>query len=154
MGDIDRGHADLALQASEFPAHILAELFVNGGQGLIEEQRLGPADNRARQRHLLPRARRQGAGVAPEFSAQIEDFGHPGKPFGDLARGHAPGPQGKEDVLAHVQVGVERNELEHHRDVAPAGGQVVDAAAVKQDIARTRLFQPRDTAQGGGLAAT
>ena len=48
---------------------------------------------------------------------------------------------------------VERVVLEHHRDVALGGLEVVDDAAADRDLAAGDLFQPGDHAQQRGLAA-
>ena len=61
VGDVDGRHAELASGGAELPAHLLAELLVDGRQRLVEEQHARLADDRARQRSLLPGARRQGA---------------------------------------------------------------------------------------------
>ena len=49
---------------------------------------------------------------------------------------------------------VERVALEHHGDVAVLGLQVVDDAAVDQDVAAGDVLQAREHAQQRALAAT
>ena len=61
--------------------------------------------------------------------------------------------QRKHDVLAHGQGGIERIELEHHRDVALLGPKIVHALSGDDDVAGARSLEPGDDAQGRRLAA-
>ena len=56
-------------------------------------------------------------------------------------------------VVAHAHVGVEGVTLEDHGNVAVLGGQVVDHPLADEDGPGGHLFEPRDHAQGGRLAA-
>ena len=51
VGDDDEGHAEPALQLHQFQLRALAQLLVERGQRLVEQQNLGPPRQRARQRH-------------------------------------------------------------------------------------------------------
>ncbi len=53
VGDEDEGDADLALDLAELQLHLLAQLLVQGAQGLVEQQHLRPADQGAGQGHAL-----------------------------------------------------------------------------------------------------
>ena len=53
VGDIDEGDAGAALQALQLPAHLLAELGVEIGQRLVEQQDLRLDHEAAGQRHAL-----------------------------------------------------------------------------------------------------
>ena len=64
MGDVDRGVAVLVVQAADLEAHLLAQVGVEIGQRLVEQQRLGLDHQRARQRHALLLAAGQLAGIA------------------------------------------------------------------------------------------
>jgi hypothetical protein len=55
--------------------------------------------------------------------------------------------------FADRHVRVQRVVLEHHRDVALLGRQVVDLALADQDLAARDFLQPGDHAQQRGLAA-
>jgi hypothetical protein len=65
--------------------------------------------------------------------------------FGELER--------EAHVLAHCHVRVQRVVLEHHRDVAIARRQVVDALAADDQIALRDVLEARDHAQCGRLPA-
>ena len=55
----DEGEAELLLQAHQLEARALAQLAVERGQRLVEQQELGPLDQRAGQRHALALAARE-----------------------------------------------------------------------------------------------
>ena len=58
------GHADLLVQAAQPPAQLLADLGVEGAEGLVEQQHPRLDRQRSRQRHSLALAARQLGGVA------------------------------------------------------------------------------------------
>ena len=70
----------------------------------------------------------------------------------DLRVGHAAHVEGKGDVFAHAEVGIQRGSLKHHRDVTRARCVVGHDALANHDVAAGRLFQACDTAQDRGLA--
>ena len=53
VGHHHGGQAELALQFADFDPHVLAQLGVEIGQRLVEQQHVGPEHQRARQRHAL-----------------------------------------------------------------------------------------------------
>ena len=53
MGDMDEGDAELLLHAAQLAAHAQAQVFVERGQRLVEQQHARIGDQRARQRHAL-----------------------------------------------------------------------------------------------------
>ena len=64
VGDVDRGVAIFVVQPAHLEAHLLAQIGVEIGQRLVEQQRLGLDDQRARQRDALLLAARQFARIA------------------------------------------------------------------------------------------
>ena len=64
MGDVDRGVAEGVVQAAHLEAHLLAQIGVEVGQRLVEQQRLGLDDQRAGERDALLLAAGQLAGIA------------------------------------------------------------------------------------------
>ena len=53
VGDEDEGAADLLVHAAQLILHGVAQLQVECGKRLVEQQHLGPHDERPRQRHAL-----------------------------------------------------------------------------------------------------
>ena len=64
MGDVDRGVAIFVMQPADFEPHLLAQIGVEVGQRLVEQQRLRLDDQRARQRHALLLPAGEFAGIA------------------------------------------------------------------------------------------
>ena len=64
VGDVDRGIAVFVVQPANFETHLLAQIGVEVGQRLVEQQRFRLDDQRARQRHALLLSARQFAGIA------------------------------------------------------------------------------------------
>ena len=71
----------------------------------------------------------------------------------DLGARHALALQREGDVLAHVHVRVEREELEDEGDVALGGALEGDVLAVEQDRSGGRQLQPGDHPERRRLAA-
>ncbi len=153
MGDHDGGEAELALQLADLDPHLLAQLGVQIGKRLVEQQHVRPDGERARERHaLLLAAReltRQAAAVAAE-PHQRQGLLDPAIDVGAAELTHFQ-PEG--DVLRHRHVREQRIALEHHAGVAPPRRQQRDVLARQPDVAGRRLDEARDHAQGRGLAA-
>ena len=71
----------------------------------------------------------------------------------DFFLGGADGTQREGEVLVDGEVRVERIVLEHERDVAIGGPQILNRLAVEQDIAAIDFLEAGNGAQRGGLAA-
>ena len=125
MGDVDEGDAKLALHAAQLLAHLDAQLLVERGQRLVEQQHARLGDRGARQRDALLLAagklRRQPIG---EFG-QPHLFHHGVGGLAAFGLGYAAHPQRKGDVVAYGKVRKQRVGLEHHRGAAlrPAAGR-------------------------------
>src|SRR5439155_11181801 len=64
VGDVDGGVAIFIMQATDFEPHLLAQIGVEVGERLVEQQGLRLDDQRARQRHALLLPAREFAGIA------------------------------------------------------------------------------------------
>ena len=119
MGDEDERDADLALDRLELDLHLLAQLEVEGAERLVEQQHLGPVDQRAGQRDALAlpagqlrraarrRTRRAGRRPAP-----------PPARLAALGLADPLDPQAVLDVLRTRHVREQRVVLEDRVDVA------------------------------------
>ena len=72
VGDVDHGRAQLAMQARDLHAHAAAQLRVEVGQRLVEQEDLRVAHQRAAQRDALPLAAGERGGLAIEQRAEFE----------------------------------------------------------------------------------
>ncbi|MCY1522259.1 hypothetical protein D9M68_571040 [compost metagenome] len=153
VGDHDAGHADLLQDLHELDLRFLANLLVQRGHGLIQQQQLGAFDQAARQGDALLLAARQLAGLAARIAGhlhQVQRFEHAVMDFGAV---HALLLQAEGHVGLDRHVRKQRIGLEHHVHGPPVRRHVGDVLAVQQDLARRGLFEPRQHAQQRGLAA-
>ena len=77
VGDEDEGDADLALQRLELALHLLAQLEVEGAQGLVEQEHLGLEHQRPGQGHALALAARELCGPPRAVLGQGHQLQHP-----------------------------------------------------------------------------
>ena len=69
VGDVDEGDPDLALDLLQLDLHLPAQLQVEGAERLVEQQHLGPVDERPGERDALALAAREL--VRPRASARL-----------------------------------------------------------------------------------
>jgi hypothetical protein len=143
VGHEQEGDADVTLDALELDLHLLAQLEVEGAQGLVEQQHPGAVDEGAGQRHPLPLA----AGQLPRPPAaeaaepdRVQRLLGPGLALG-LA--HALHHQAVGDVLRHRHVREERVVLEDRVHVAVERGVPGDVAAAEVHRAGRGLLESR-----------
>ena len=151
--DVQRRHAEALVQPHELRPHLDAELGVEVREGLVHQERLGMPNDRPAHRDALALAARQGARLAVEQVLDPEQGGGLGDPLLPLRLRHPLRLEREADVRAHGHVRIERVVLEHHRDVAVDGVEIVDDGVADEDLARGGLLEPRDHPQRGRLAA-
>ena len=139
--------ANLMAQAS-------AQLYVEVGKWLVEQQQLRLRCQCTGQGDPLLLAAGQFMRVAPAQTAQLDQLEHL---FDDLGLAGVLG-DAEGNVLRHGQVREQRVILEHHADAAFFRGQCETGPgndfASQLDLAIVHGFETGDGAQGGGLAAT
>ena len=123
VGDVHRGVAVFVVQPPDLEAHLLAQIGVEVGQRLVEQQRLRFHDQRPRQRHALLLAARQFARITLgqyfELGGGEDRLELPGDGVAvELAQ-----PQAVDDVFRHRHVRPQRVALEDHRHLALLGRQ-------------------------------
>ena len=74
--DQQEGDADAALQGLEFDAHLLAQLGIERGQRLVEQQHVGLEDQGAGERDALPFAAGKLRGTAVLLAGEADEFEH------------------------------------------------------------------------------
>ena len=118
VGDVDGGDAEPLVQLRERGAHADAELSVEVRERLVEQERLGLANDRPAHRDALSLPARELRRAPVEQGRQPEQFGDLVDAPRDLGLLGPPSFQPITQVLAHAHVGVERVGLEDHCDVA------------------------------------
>ena len=151
--DVDGGGAQALVKSLDFRAHLAAQLGVEIGQRLVEQEDARVAHDGAAHRDALALAAGQLPRAALEQFADAQDVGRRRDAALDLALCVFAQAQAERHVLRHGHVGVERIVLEDHGDVAVFRRDIVDAFAADADLARCDVFQPGDHAQCGALAA-
>ncbi len=153
VGDVDHRRAQLAVQLRDLGAHRVAQLGIEVGQGLVQQEHRRLAHQRAPQRHALALAAGHRPRQLVEHPLQPQHVGgglHAARDFGLVVPAQLQ-PEGQ--VLGHGHVRVERVVLEHHGDVAVFRRHVVDHAPADGQCAGAYFLQPGHHPQQGGLAA-
>ena len=73
MGDVDHGRAKLLVQPRQLDPHLHAQLRVEVGQRLVEQEHLRVADDGAADRDALPLAAREFLRMPVEQRLELED---------------------------------------------------------------------------------
>src|SRR5215813_1358595 len=153
MGDVDGGDPHPLLELLQLVTGRRAELGVQVGQRLVEQEHLRLPDQGAGQRDPLALAAGQLPGPAVEQLVNAEPAGCPAHLLRPLLPRYARGREREGDVREHGLVRVQGVALEHHRDLPRPGGQVGDHPPPDEDVAVAGVFQARDEPQQGCLAA-
>ena len=158
VGHVHRRVLEFVVEAPDFETHFRAQVGIEVGERLVEQQDIGLGCERAGERDTLLLSARELRGVA--FGLCGELGGHEQRLratalLGLRQRLHL---QSVRDVFAHRHVRPDRVALEDHAHVAPFGrndclGRRYDRAA-DANLAVIGLGQAGDHAQGRGLAAT
>ncbi len=153
VGDIDGRGLDQLMDALDLGAHLHAQLGVEIRQRLVEQEDFWIAHDGAAHRHALALATRQSLRLAVQKFGDVENTRGIVDAFLDLDLGELAQFEPERHVLEHAHMRIERVVLEHHRDVAILGRQVVDDLAADKDVAGGQFFEARDHAQRRRLAA-
>ena len=153
VGDKDEGDARLLLDLFQFHLHVLAQLQVQGPQGLVQQQDLGAGHQGPGDGHPLLLAAGQAGDSAVFKTAQGHQREHLVDLGLNLPLGHLLLPKGEGHVFKDVQMGEEGILLKNSVDVPFVGGHVVDFLAQKEDIALIRGLKAADEPEHGGLSA-
>ncbi len=160
VGDQQHRHPQASLQLVQLTAHVRAQQRVEGGKGLVQQQRPGFGNQRACQRGALALPARQLRRQLLGHRTQLESI----QPVLDgrlavaRARVEQPAPQAEGDVLAHVEVREQRVVLEQVGHLAAlrwqvdARGLVEQRGASQADVALIGTHQPGDGLEQQALA--
>ena len=153
VGDVEHGRPEPALEPGELGAHLHPQLRVEVREGLVEQEGLRLAHERAAQGHALALASGELGRTALEHGLEAETRRGVGHPARDLRGGRAAHAQAEAQVLAHALVRVERVALEYHGHVAVARRDVGHVALAQPDPAARRRLQAGHQAERRGLSA-
>ena len=154
MGDENKGDACGLLQVFQLLLHVLAQLQVESGQRLVQQQHLRPVDNGPCYGHTLLLSAGKAGNAALVKALQCHQIQH----LADLLVNHIPlfllFTKGKGDVFINIQMGEEGVTLKHRVDVALVGRQIVDPVSHEKHITGVRGLKPADNPQRCGFAAS
>ena len=153
VGDVDESGVDALAQLDDLRAHLVAELGVEVGQGLVHQHDLRVTHDRAANGDTLALAAGERLGLAVEILGDVQNLGSLADLLVDLVLGGVTQLQREGHVIINGHMGVQRVVLENHGDIAVLGGDIVDELAVDVQLAAGNLFKAGDHAQCGGFAA-
>ena len=153
MGDENEGNADLLLDPLQFPLHLLAQLQIQGAEGLVQQQDVRLIHQGAGDGHTLLLTAGKLGDVALGIAFQVHQGKHTVDLLGDDIVRQLFDTQAEGDVFENIQMGKQGIALEDGVDLPLVGGDVVDALAVKDDRALVLLQEAAQNAQQRGFAA-
>ena len=118
VGNVDGGELEIALQPFELETHAVAQLRVQIGQWLIQQQQLRLHHQRARKRQPLLLAARELGGVAVHEVFERDRLEHPHDLFPDQLLSEPAHLQRERYILKYIHVRPNGVGLEHHAEIA------------------------------------
>ena len=141
------------MQVPDLGAHLHAQLGVQVGQRLVEQEHPRVTDHCATHGNPLALSPGQLAGVPIHQDVEPERLGDGAHSLVDLILLVAVHLQAEAQILPNRLVRIECIALEHHRHVAVTWSQVVHDVTADLYRADIHLLQPGDQSQQGRLAA-
>jgi hypothetical protein len=151
--DVDEGDPDFLLQVDELELHFLAQLGVEGGERLVEQQHRRMGDQRSGNGHALLLAAGELVRVALAETGEPHVLERLGDLAGDLRARRSGHLQGERDVARHRHVREQRVALEHRAYRPRLRRPVGEVVAVEENAPSVRQIEPGDHPQQGCLAA-
>src|SRR6266849_5654469 len=154
--NVDHGGTDPALEPADLHAQPLADLGVEIGERLVEEQHARLHHEGTRESHALLLTARELGGLPLRDSRGVADLHEIEGGHGlaqDIGPREALAPETVRDVVEDAHVGPQGVVLEHHGRPARLGRQRGDVVAAKEDAARVDGDEARDGPEERGLPA-
>jgi hypothetical protein len=143
---VNGGGAVLDVNMLQLGAHLLAQLGVECADRLVHQHRFGPPHEGPPDRDALHVATRQSRRALVEPMLDTQGFGDLAHTLIDCRLALVRCAQRECDVAVCGQVRVEREQLEHKRDVAIGGLQLLDWLTVDKDVSAVDIFESGDGA--------
>jgi hypothetical protein len=153
VGDEEDGRSHPGEEEFQLRPHADAERRVEVGERLVEEADRRRADDRPADGDALALAAGELARLALEERADLHQFGNLADPAGDLGLRLPLHPERKGEVAGDVQMRIEGIALEHHGDVALAGGKRRHVAPLDHHPPAGRPLEPGGDVEDRALAA-
>ena len=153
VGDDHEGHAEIVLDVHQLELGFLAQLLVEGAEGLVEEQHLRLLGQRAGKRHALALAAGELARIAPGKLLELDEAQHLADAIRNLVFRQPVLLEAEGDVLLDAHMRKQRIGLEHHVHRPPIGRHAGQVLAAQGDRALARRLEAREHAHERGLAA-
>ena len=132
-----------AKKLRQFVAQFLAQLVVEIGERLVEQDEVAVLDERAGDRRALLLSAGKLGRPALQHRRQAEKIGRLARPLASIsAGGHAGDAEGRGDVLVDGEIGVVDELLVDHRDVALLHRHAADVLAAEEYLAGGRPLEP------------
>ena len=149
---VDRGGAELPVQPLELGPHVVAELGIEVGERLVEEEEPRAADDGAPDGEPLLLAAAERCRPAVERVGDAQQLRCLTHPRIDLGTPHLHLPQGVGEVLEGRQMRIEGEALKDHRHVAALDRNAREIVAIHRERAAVRSLEAGDDAQRRGLS--
>lgn len=153
MRHVDRSQTERLLQLSDLDPHFGAQLRVEIGQGLVEQQHGGFDHERAGDCHALQLTTGELVWRAGTVTCKAHPLERLVDARCDLGRWDLPGLQPIGHVFGDSVVREDRVVLKHHAGVAAMRGQGIDAPVVERNRAGFDIDEAGDHAQQRRLPA-
>ena len=153
MRDEDEGDAELALDLDELALHALAQLEVERGERLVEQQDLRLIDDSARDGDALLLTARERRDICMLVAVEIDELQRVLDLVAYVGGGLALDLETEGDVLGHIHVREQGILLEDGVDLPPLRRQLRDVLSVEQDAPLVRPLKAAYEAQCRRLAA-
>ena len=153
MRHIDKRDFQLLLNPFQLGLHILAKAQIKRPKRFVQQQNPRTAHQSARNGDPLLLSARERRARPPLKAAEVDEFEHLHHAAADLLFGELLQPQPEGHVFKNVEMREQRVSLKDGVDLALIGRQIVDAHALKVQVARSGRFKTADDSQCRRLAA-
>ncbi len=146
--------AELALEGADKPAHLFAQMLVEGGEGLVQQEYSRLGDKGAGEGNALLLASGKLIGAALFEAGHPDHLERPGDTARGLTGGQALHSRAEGNVVEDGHVGKEQRALKHHGRAAFFRRDMVDRFTSQMDGAFPDGEQAGNGFEGGGFAAS